>query len=136
MIIIIFTFIIYLFVYSWPVKITKKPKAKNETETNITNPWLPRFLFLTWIAWQIFQKTKISYPLMRTRTYQTLTWRQFLVTESLLKMMKNAFYFTLKSPFILEVFRFLFLLFGHVRKRLVKGTLMQIWESPYKSVFT
>ena len=46
--------------------------------------------------------------------------------ESLLKMMKNAFYFTLKSPFILEVFRFLFLLFGHVRKRLVKGTLMQI----------
>ena len=63
---------------------------------------------------------------MRTRTYQTLTWRQFLVTESLLKMMKNAFYFTLKSPFIPEVFRFLFLLFGHVRKRLVKGTLMQI----------
>ena len=33
--------------------------------------------------------------------------RQFLITESPLKMMKNAFYFTLKAPFVLKVFKFL-----------------------------
>ena len=42
---------------------------------------------------------------------------QFLATESLLKMMKNA-YFTLKSLFILEIFKFLSRLFGHVEKQL------------------
>ena len=33
--------------------------------------------------------------------------RQFLATESSLKMMKNAFYFTLKALFVLKVFKFL-----------------------------
>ena len=33
--------------------------------------------------------------------------RQFLATESLLKMMKNAFYFTLKALFILKIIKFL-----------------------------
>ena len=36
--------------------------------------------------------------------------RQFLTMESLLKMMKNAFYFTLKAFFVLKIFRFLSLL--------------------------
>ena len=31
---------------------------------------------------------------------------QFLATESTLKMMKNAFYFTLKALFILKIFKF------------------------------
>ena len=39
--------------------------------------------------------------------------RQFLATESPLQMMINAFYFTLKAPFILEIFKF-----GHVGKQL------------------
>ena len=30
--------------------------------------------------------------------------RQFLATENLLQMMKNAFYFTLKSLFVLNIF--------------------------------
>ena len=34
--------------------------------------------------------------------------RQFLAIESPLKMMRNAFYFTLKAVFILEIFQFLF----------------------------
>ena len=34
--------------------------------------------------------------------------RQFLATESPLKMMKNAFYFTLKALFVLKIFKFLF----------------------------
>ena len=33
--------------------------------------------------------------------------RQFLVTESPLKMMKNVFYFTSKALFILKMFKFL-----------------------------
>ena len=33
--------------------------------------------------------------------------RQFLTTESLLKMMKNTFYFMLKALFFLEIFSFL-----------------------------
>ena len=32
--------------------------------------------------------------------------RQFLITESPLKMMKNAFYFALKALFVLEIFKF------------------------------
>ena len=44
--------------------------------------------------------------------------RQFLAAESPSKMMKNAFYFTLKAFFILKIFKFLSWLFGHVEKRL------------------
>ena len=33
--------------------------------------------------------------------------RQFLAPESPLKMMKNAFYFTLKTLFLLKIFKFL-----------------------------
>ena len=34
--------------------------------------------------------------------------RQFLASESPLKMMKNAFCFTLKGLLVLEIFKFLF----------------------------
>ena len=36
--------------------------------------------------------------------------------ESALKMIKNTFYFILKALFVLEIFRFLSALFGHVGK--------------------
>ena len=39
---------------------------------------------------------------------------QVLATESPLKMVKNAFYFILKAPFILKIFKLLSWLFGHV----------------------
>ena len=42
--------------------------------------------------------------------------RQFWVSENPLKMMKNAFYFTLKPHFVLKIFKFLSWLFGHVEK--------------------
>ena len=53
--------------------------------------------------------------IFRSNTCQTLSFfkgalsdlRQFLATESLLKMMKNAFYFTLKAFFLLKKFKFL-----------------------------
>ena len=41
---------------------------------------------------------------------------KFLITESPLQMMKNAFYFTLKALFVLNVFKFLSWLFAHVEK--------------------
>ena len=44
--------------------------------------------------------------------------RQFLATGRPLKLMKNAFYFTLKAIFILKIFKFLSSIFGHVEKRL------------------
>ena len=46
--------------------------------------------------------------------------RPFLATGSPLKMMKNAFYFTLKALFVLQIFKLLSWLFGHVAKRFDK----------------
>ena len=43
---------------------------------------------------------------------------QFLTTESSLKVMKNVFYFISEALFVLKTFKFLSLLFGHVKKRL------------------
>ena len=40
--------------------------------------------------------------------------RQFLAIASQLKMMRNAFYFTLKALFVLEIFQILFWVFGYV----------------------
>ena len=45
---------------------------------------------------------------------------QFLATESFLKMIKNAFYFTSKVLFVLKIFKILSWLFGHAAKRLEK----------------
>ena len=42
--------------------------------------------------------------------------RQFLATESPLKMIKNAFYFTLKALFHSKIFKFLSGIFGRVEK--------------------
>ena len=44
--------------------------------------------------------------------------RESLTTESPLKIMKNAFYFTLKLIFALKIFWFLSSLFGHIEKQL------------------
>ena len=42
----------------------------------------------------------------------------FLASESPLKKIRNAFYFTLKALFVLKIFKFLSWLFGHLGKRL------------------
>ena len=44
--------------------------------------------------------------------------RQFLATESPLKLMKNTFYFISKDLFVLKIFKFLSRIFGHAAKRL------------------
>ena len=38
--------------------------------------------------------------------------RQSLATESPLKLMKNAFYFTIKALFVFKIFKFLSWVFG------------------------
>ena len=43
--------------------------------------------------------------------------RQFLTSESPLKMMKKDFYFTSKALFVVKIFKFLLCLSGHVAKR-------------------
>ena len=43
---------------------------------------------------------------------------QLFATESPVKMMKNALYFTLKALFVLKIFKFLSSLVGHVGRRL------------------
>ena len=46
--------------------------------------------------------------------------RQFLAIKSPLKMMKNAFYLTLKALFVLKIFKFLSSIFGHVDNDLIR----------------
>ena len=50
--------------------------------------------------------------------------KQFLATESPLKMMKNAYWFTWKTLFVLKIFKFLSWLFGNASKRLKKIRLI------------
>ena len=45
-------------------------------------------------------------------------WDNILANESPLKMMKNAFYFTLKAVVVLKIFKFLSWSFSLVEKRL------------------
>ena len=49
-----------------------------------------------------------------------LSLRQFLATASPLKMMKTAFYFTLKALLVLKIFKFLSWIFGHVKNSLIR----------------
>ena len=55
---------------------------------------------------------------IRTHTFQKVVFVD--LNESPLKMMKNAFYFMLKALLFLEIFTFLYWLFGYVEKRLDK----------------
>ena len=57
-----------------------------------------------------------NYLVIKTFTGTLSGLRQNLATESPLKMMKNASYFTLRAPFVLQILKFLFQLFGHVEK--------------------
>ena len=66
------------------------------------------------------KKSKMIFSRKNTFKDALSSLRQFLATESPLKMMKKAFYFTLKALFFLQIFKFLSWLFGHVAKRLDK----------------
>ena len=61
---------------------------------------------------------KCKYTPISLKSGSQLPKRVILFTsmESPLKMMKNAFHFILKVLFVLEILKFLSLLFGHVGK--------------------
>ena len=61
-------------------------------------------LFLVFLLLTLNKQMLAGYGL----TGALLDLRQFLGTEIPLNMMKNAFYFTLKSLFVLKIFKLLF----------------------------
>ena len=63
------------------------------------------------------QSVKFSYTLFSDIKRALSGLRQFLVTQGPSKMMKNAFYFSLKALFVIKIFKLLSWLFGHVEKR-------------------
>ena len=60
--------------------------------------------------------TKNSFVVEVTFKGTLLGLRQYLANENSLKMMKNAFYFTLKALFVLNIFKFLSFKNGLIRK--------------------
>ena len=92
---------------------------------------LTRFLFigyrsivtLSWIFSNIRVKTRMaSFKLVNGDKFDSIKGplsclRQFLATKASLKLMKNNFFVTLKSLFVLKICKFLSWLFGHLRKR-------------------
>ena len=71
--------------------------------TNISNIFLSQ-------CWRLETSSMLFYYFKGT----LLGLRQFLTTESPLKMMKNAFYSILKALLILKILKLLSWLFGHV----------------------
>ena len=55
---------------------------------------------------------------LRTDSHLSKKKEDFIcLNESPLKAMKNAFYFIIKSLFVLKIFKFLSRLFGHVEEK-------------------
>ena len=72
---------------------------------------------LKWWPFKVFMKLHKSLLLIANLVKgAALGLGQFLATESLWKLMKDAFYFVLKALFVLKIFKFLSWLFGHVQK--------------------
>ena len=83
-----------------------------------TNLWSPATLTITKKSVNAFIYQKLV-PIERLNRKGALSdLRHFFVAESPLKMMKNYFYFTSKTLFVLKIFQvFLSRLFGNVAKR-------------------
>ena len=62
---------------------------------------------------------------MKSNLYLNFKWLQEMEFHSIkgaspLKMMKTAFYFTLKALLVLKIFKFLSWIFGHVKNGLIR----------------
>ena len=72
-------------------------------------------LLETWVHWVL------PVLIANNRFKGALSYlRQILATEIPSKMMKNAFYFTLKAPLVLKLFIILFWLYSHVKNGVIK----------------
>ena len=75
--------------------------------------------------WNKFQKNSIL-PLLLKVSKKNYVWLLFISPSPSLKMMENAFYFILKAPFFLKIFKFLSWLFGNVKKTACIKNIMLI----------
>ena len=66
--------------------------------------------FCNMFKWTLFYKEPNCFIYRLKAHYQI--WDSFDKLKALFKMMKNSFYFTLKAPFTLKIFKFLSRLFG------------------------
>ena len=82
--------------------------------------WKMYYISLFCLSWLQVIVVSTSSPIFKG---SLLGLRQFLAIENHLKMMKNTFYFMLKSLFVLEVFAFLPNLFGYVEN----GLILKLW---------
>ena len=107
-----------------PRPFSKKSKSSISRDQN-SKVWYS--LFLCMPSWGLSEHSETK--LQTTCFYLPHIWSVFNVglspfknicvirlIESPLKMIKNAFYFTLKALFILKIFKFLSWLFGHISK--------------------
>ena len=76
-------------------------------------------LMFTWV-----QSTVSFCSHQRVFKRPTLGLKEFLTIESDLKMMKNVFYFMLRTLFVLEIFTFLCWIFGYVENRFDKKSMV------------
>ena len=104
-------------------------ERETEREVIISDPWHTECSNLSEARWAQYICNHVNNVPCLVITAVTL-WQlmylslwvarkpQLLITESSLKMVENAFYFTLKALFAFKIFKFLSWLFGHVEKRL------------------
>ena len=82
-----------------------KRKRKNQTTTTTTTKRSRP------VSYQMAANGEAVQPYLSVTAFllkgSPLGLRQFLVTESPLKMIKNAFYFTSKALFVFRIFKFL-----------------------------
>ena len=91
-------------------------RKNDDSELNLLKRWLGSH---TWyLSFSQILYLRLTFVLFKGALSSL---RQFLATESPLKMMKTAFYFTLKALFLFKIFKLLSWLFGHVEKRLDWG---------------
>ena len=70
--------------------------------------------FLSFIHFMSLKIIKTTQKCLKSDSYLPKKFLFIRFTESSLKMMKNAFYFILKTLFVLTIFKFLSWHFGHV----------------------
>ena len=81
-----------------------------------------KFLFLSHMKqsklFTLKKKQILTWSITSLKSDSNLPKKNFFIcfNDRPSKIMKNAFYFILKEIFVLEIFKFLFWLFGHVEK--------------------
>ena len=103
---------------TWRPETLLKRDSNNVFPANIVKFWRISANFE--IYFEEHQQTTTLLERLQQTTLHSQVWKNFWQLKSLLKRWKISFYFTIKTIFVLEIFKLLFWLFGHVGKRLDK----------------